>query len=125
MAPSLLQRCLRLLCLALVLGIPAGLAGGCVYRLDVQQGNLLEQKDIEAILPGMTRNQVRYLLGTPIAATPFRTDRWDYMYYLRPGKSRKTTQRWIIVWFDGDAVRQVERDVPVGRAGGSSVAKQG
>ena len=125
MAPSLLQRCLRILGLALVLLVPAGLTGGCVYRLDVQQGNLLEQKDIEAILPGMTRNQVRYLLGTPIAATPFRTDRWDYMYYLRPGKSRKTTQRWIIVWFDGDAVRQVERDVPVGRAGGSSVAKQG
>ena len=125
MAPSVLQRCLRLLCLALVLGIPAGLAGGCVYRLDVQQGNLLDQKDIEAIQPGMTRNQVRYLLGTPIAAHPFRADRWDYMYYLRPGKSRKATQRWIIVWFDGDAVRQVERDVPVGRAGGSSVNQQG
>ena len=76
MAPSLLQRCLRILSLALVLVVPAGLTGGCVYRLDVQQGNLLEQKDIEAILPGMTRNQVRYLLGTPVAATPFRTDRW-------------------------------------------------
>jgi outer membrane protein assembly factor BamE len=91
MAPSLLQRCLRILGLTLVLVVPAGLTGGCVYRLDVQQGNLLEQKDIEAILPGMTRSQVRYLLGTPLAATPFRTDRWDYMYYLRPGKSRKTT----------------------------------
>ncbi len=117
MAPSVLQRCLRVLGLALVLMVPAGLVGGCVYRLDVQQGNLLEQKDIEAIQPGMTRNQVRYLLGTPIAATPFRTDRWDYMYYLRPGKSRKSTQRWIIVWFDGDTVRDVERDVPIGRSG--------
>lgn len=119
MAPSVLQRCLRVLGLALVLTVPAGLAGGCVYRLDVQQGNLLEQKDIEAIQPGMTRNQVRYLLGTPIAADPFRGDRWDYMYYLKPGKSRKTTQRWIIVWFDGDTVREVNRDVPVGQASGT------
>jgi outer membrane protein assembly factor BamE len=121
MAPSVLQRCLRVLGLALVLAVPAGLGAGCVYRLDVQQGNLLEQKDIEAIQPGMTRNQVRFLLGTPIAADPFRTNRWDYMYYLKPGKSRKTTQRWIIVWFDGDTVREVNRDVPVGPAG----AKQG
>jgi outer membrane protein assembly factor BamE len=116
MAPSVLQRCVRILGLALVLAVPAGLTGGCVYRLDVQQGNLLEQKDIEAIQPGMTRNQVRYLLGTPIAADPFRADRWDYMYYLKPGKSRKTTRRWIIVWFEGDAVRAVDRDVPVGGA---------
>jgi len=117
MAPSVLRRCLRCLALALVLALPAGLAGGCVYRLDVQQGNLLEQKDIEAIQPGMTRNQVRFILGTPVASDAFRPDRWDYMYYLRPGKSRKATQRWIIVWFDGDVVRQVDKDVPVGRQG--------
>ena len=70
-------------------GLLAGWLGGCVYRLDVQQGNLLDQTDIEAIQPGMTRSQVRYLLGTPVAVDPFRTDRWDYMYYLKPGKSRK------------------------------------
>ncbi|MEO7385372.1 MAG: outer membrane protein assembly factor BamE [Gammaproteobacteria bacterium] len=115
MAPSALQRFLRVLGLALALAGPAALTSGCVYRLDVQQGNLLEQKDIEAILPGMTRNQVRFLLGSPLAADPFRTDRWDYMYYLKPGKSRNTTQRWIIVWFDGDTVQEVDRDVPVAR----------
>lgn len=85
-----------------------------MYRLDVQQGNLLDQKDIEAIQPGMTRSQVRYLLGTPVAVDPFRTDHWDYMYYLKPGKSRKATQRWVIVRFDGDTVREVNRDVPIG-----------
>lgn len=117
MAPRILQRCTRALCLALALAGPLALTAGCVYRLDVQQGNLLEQKDIEAIQPGMTRNQVRFLLGTPVAADVFRTDRWDYMYYLKPGKSRKSTQRWIIVWFDGDTVRQVDRDVPLGGRG--------
>ncbi len=117
MAPSALHRCLRSLGLTLLLALMAGLTGGCVYRLDVQQGNLLDQVDIEAVQEGMTRSQVRYLLGTPVAVNPFRNDRWDYMYYLRPGRSQKATQRWVIVWFDGDTVREVNRDVPIGNTG--------
>ncbi len=117
MAPSPLLGSLRNLGLALLLALPAGMVGGCVYRLDVQQGNLLDQEDIEAIQPGMTRSQVRYLLGTPVAADPFRNDRWDYMYYLSAGKSRKTAQRWVVVDFDGDLVLKVRRDVPIGKQG--------
>ncbi len=121
MALPTVHRALRAACLALaltlVLAAPAMFVAGCVYRLDVQQGNLLDQTDIEAILPGMTRSQVRYLLGTPVAADPFRTDRWDYMYYLKPGKSRRTTQRWLIVWFDGETVREVSQDVPISKKG--------
>jgi outer membrane protein assembly factor BamE len=121
MAPSTPHRCLRAVGLTLLLALPAGLlgglVGGCVYRLDVQQGNLLDQKDIEAVKEGMTRSQVRYLLGTPVAVNPFRNDRWDYMYYLRPGKSRKATQRWVIVRFDGDTVTEVDPDVPIGNRG--------
>ncbi len=117
MALPTLHRAVRAACLALVLAAPATLVTGCVYRLDVQQGNLLDQTDIEAILPGMTRSQVRYLLGTPVANDPFRTDRWDYMYYLKPGKSRRTTQRWLIVWFDGEIVREVSQDVPISKQG--------
>jgi outer membrane protein assembly factor BamE len=109
----------RAACAALLVLLLAGpvTLTGCVYRLDVQQGNLLDQEDIDAIVPGMTRSQVRYLLGTPVAADPFRPDRWDYMYYLKPGKSRKTTQRWVVVWFEGDIVREVSQDVPVSKKG--------
>jgi outer membrane protein assembly factor BamE len=117
MALPTLHRAVRAACLILVLAAPATLVTGCVYRLDVQQGNLLDQTDIEAILPGMTRSQVRYLLGTPVAADPFRTDRWDYFYYLKPGKSRRTTQRWLVVWFDGEIVREVSQDVPISKQG--------
>ncbi len=121
MAPSTLPRGIRALGLTLLLALPAGLLGGlvsgCVYRVDGQQGNLLDQTDIDAVKEGMTRSQVRYLLGTPLAVNPFRNDRWDYMYYLRPGKSRKATQRWVIVRFDGDIVREVNPDVPVGDRG--------
>jgi outer membrane protein assembly factor BamE len=111
------QRAVRAALMVLVLAGTAGLVTGCVYRLDVQQGNLLDQTDIEAVLPGMTRSQVRYLLGTPVASDPFRNDRWDYMYYLKPGRSRRTTQRWLIVWFDGDIVREVSQDVPISKNG--------
>ena len=106
-----------MLLLALPAGFVGGLVSGCVYRLDVQQGNLLEQKDIEAVQEGMTRSQVRFLLGTPVAVDPFRAERWDYMYYLKPGKSTRSTQRWVIVRFDGDTVKEVEPDVQVGNEG--------
>ena len=89
------------------------LAGGCVYRIDVQQGNLLEETDIAAVQPGMTRSQVRFLLGTPMIDDSFHQDRWDYMYFFRQGRSRRAERRWTIVHFDGDRVREVEKDVPV------------
>ena len=90
---------------------------GCVYRVDVQQGNLLDQKAIDAVQVGMTRSQVRFLLGTPVVDSAFHNDRWDYAYYLRKGRSRTPEQRWLIVWFDGDAVREIHKDVPIGKSG--------
>jgi len=85
----------------------------CVYVIDVQQGNLLEESDIEAIKMGMTRSQVRFLLGTPVAGGAFHRDRWDYIYYFRQGRSRRAEQTWLIVFFDDDLVREIRRDVPV------------
>ncbi len=90
-----------------------GLLSACVYEVDVQQGNKLEPNDIEAIEVGMTRNQVRYLLGTPVVNDLFRDDRWDYIYYFRAGRSKTPERRWLIVWFDGNLVREIERDVPI------------
>jgi outer membrane protein assembly factor BamE len=89
------------------------LTGACVYELDVQQGNKLEPQDIESVKVGMTRNQVRYLLGTPVVNDLFRDDRWDYIYYHKPSRSKKAERRWLIVWFDGNVVREIERDVAI------------
>jgi outer membrane protein assembly factor BamE len=87
--------------------------GACVYRVDVQQGNLLEQDDIDAVKVGMTRNQVRFLLGTPVALDAFHNNRWDYIYYFRQGRSQKAERRWLVVYFDDDLVHEIQRDVPV------------
>jgi outer membrane protein assembly factor BamE len=57
------------------------LAGGCLYRLPIPQGNVLNADQVEQLESGMTRSQVLYLLGTPMLPNGFDTDRWDYYYY--------------------------------------------
>jgi outer membrane protein assembly factor BamE len=91
--------------------LTAGLlgAGGCIYRMPVQQGNFLEDKEINQITVGMTRAQVRYLLGTPMVADPFIGSRWDYVYTLKQGRISKAQRRHFIVHFDGDKVVKLEQ----------------
>jgi outer membrane protein assembly factor BamE len=84
---------------------------GCVYRIDIQQGNLLEQTDIDQVQVGMTRSQVQFLLGTPMVSDSFHRDRWDYAYYFRQGRSRDIERRWLVVHFDGDRVARIDRDL--------------
>lgn len=97
---------------ALVAVAAAALAGtaGCVHRIDIQQGNFLDAEDIGRVSVGMTRVQVRSLLGTPMVADPFQGSRWDYLYYLKKGRLRKPEQRHFVVYFDGeDKVARIER----------------
>jgi outer membrane protein assembly factor BamE len=83
---------------------------GCVHRIDIQQGNFLDTEDIDRIAVGMTRVQVRALLGTPMVADPFQGARWDYVYYFKKGRWQKPQQRHFIVFFDGtDKVAKIER----------------
>jgi outer membrane protein assembly factor BamE len=86
-------------------------ATACIYRIDVQQGNLLEDSDIEQVEVGMTRSQVQFLLGTPMVADSFHRDRWDYAYYLRHGKSREVDRRWLVVYFENERVARIDRNV--------------
>jgi outer membrane protein assembly factor BamE len=94
----------------LVLGAFALLLGGCVYRMDVQQGNYLDGRTVDQLSVGMTRSQVRYLLGTPMVPDLFDKDRWDYFYYFQRGRLRRPEQRHVIVLFKEDKVASFERD---------------
>jgi len=82
---------------------------GCVYQMDIQQGNLLEEETIAQVEVGMTRSQVQFLLGTPTIADAFHRDRWDYPYYLRRGRSREIERRWLVVYFENGRVSRIER----------------
>lgn len=84
-------------------------ASGCVYRINIQQGNFLDDKALAQVEPGLTRSQVRYLLGTPLVSAAFDTDRWDYVYYFKRGYSRQVQERKVTVYFENDKVTRVDK----------------
>lgn len=83
---------------------------GCVYRMDIQQGNFLEGRTVDQLQVGMTRSQVRYLLGTPMVPDAFDRERWDYLYFFRRGRTYRPEERHLIVWFKDDKVARFERN---------------
>lgn len=99
--------------LTLALLAAAVVLGGCIYRPNIQQGNLLSAEEVDKVTVGMTRSQVRYLLGTPMVSDPFAPQRWDYVYRLTHGRPRRTDSAHFIVRFEGDTVVAVEKvDAP-------------
>jgi outer membrane protein assembly factor BamE len=98
---------------ALAIGLLTVL-GGCVYRMNIQQGNFLESRTVDQLQSGMTRSQVRYLLGTPMVPDAFDKDRWDYLYYFKKGRLSKPEERHLIVYFHEDKVDKFDKlNVPV------------
>ena len=83
---------------------------GCVYKIDVQQGNLVTQESVAKLKKGMTKSEVRQLLGTPLLTDPFHANRWDY--YFSTAQRGKTTERTrFSVFFDNDKLVSVTGDV--------------
>jgi outer membrane protein assembly factor BamE len=83
--------------------------GGCVYKVNLSQGNYLEAKTVEQVKEGMTRAQVRFLLGTPQVGDNFHPERWDYMYYYKVGKTQEVDRQWFVVHFENDKVIRIEK----------------
>ena len=96
-----------LLCLTTVLTLSAC---GLLYKVDVPQGNLLDQEAIADIKPGMSKRQVSLLLGTPAVTSPFHQDRWDYIYSLRR-RGRDAEVRNLTLHFDGDTLARMEGEL--------------
>ncbi len=79
------------------------------YRVDVVQGNFVSREQVQALQPGMGRQQVRDILGTPLVTSLFHADRWEYVFTLkRPGVDAQT--RKLTVFFKGDALERHEGD---------------
>ena len=86
-------------------------ASACVYRMPIQQGNHLDAAAVAQVKPGMTRAQVRYLLGTPIVPGGFVNDRWDYDYYLKLRRLQSPHRAHATVYFSNDLVERVDSNV--------------
>lgn len=83
------------------------------FRLDVQQGNAIEDEKVAQLREGMTPQQVQFLLGSPqVGATFVREDRWDYVYYNRPGRG-PTEKRRVSVFFEDGRVARIEDTRPI------------
>ena len=80
-----------------------------VYTLDIQQGNIVTQEMVNQLKPGMTKRQVRFVLGTPLIADTFEQNRWDYYYSLRDAK-RNTSKEKMTVFFKDDKLTKFTGD---------------
>jgi outer membrane protein assembly factor BamE len=79
------------------------------YRIEVVQGNFVSKEQVQALRPGMTRNQVKEILGTPLIASVFHADRWDYAFTIQR-KGTQPQQRKMSVFFQNDVFFKYEGD---------------
>ncbi|MPS49704.1 outer membrane protein assembly factor BamE [Methylobacillus sp.] len=80
------------------------------YKMDIQQGNVVTSKMMLQLRPGMTKSQVRFIMGSPLIQDSFHRDRWDYFYQMRKG-GKVIEQRRIIMEFENDALKRVRGDI--------------
>lgn len=96
----------------------AGCSFPGVYKIDIQQGNVVTQDMIDQLRPGMTRRQVRFIMGNPLLTDTFHANRWDYLYSIQPGGGKRLQERISVnfsaddqlVGLSGDFMPGVSRD---------------
>lgn len=77
------------------------------YRVEIVQGNAITREKVAQVRPGMTRLQVRDILGSPMLADPFHADRWDYLFTIRRAGTA-AQRRHVVAHFEGDALQRLE-----------------
>ena len=101
----------------LLLALTIACIGACsfvgfpgVYKINVEQGNIVTQEMVDQLKPGMNRRQVRFILGTPLVEDTFNQNRWDYLYVKRNGQKVLSESR-LTVEFEGDALVKILGDL--------------
>jgi outer membrane protein assembly factor BamE len=108
----------------------AGCSFPGVYKIDVQQGNVVTQDMIDQLRPGMTRSQVRFIMGNPLLTDTFHANRWDYLYSIQPGGGKRLQERVSVTFngndqlagLSGDFMPGVSRDEAILGQDGASMA---
>lgn len=113
--PMQRQRLSRVPLRAVMLGLAcvALCLTGCIrpYKIDIQQGNVITTAQMQQVKPGMSRREVRYVLGSPPVADTFHQNRWDYVYTHKPSKRAQVERRQFAVMFEDDVVSSIEGDL--------------
>ena len=90
-------------------GVPR-IPGVTPYKIEIQQGNFVSQEMVSQLKPGMSKEQVRFVLGTPLLTDIFHADRWDYVYWRETPAGRRE-QRKLAVYFDDGRLARLDGDV--------------
>lgn len=117
------------ICRALFLATLTLLFTGCsylkfpgVHKIDIQQGNIITQKMVEQLRPGMTKPQVRFVLGTPLIVDTFNQNRWDYFYSLKEGSGGESRETLSVFFDENGALTRFSGDfVPINAANTTAV----
>lgn len=88
------------------------LQGCIVYKIDIQQGNDINAQMLAELEVGMSKEEVIEVLGNPLVTDPLHTNRWDYYFYLKKGKSGKVEQRSATLLFSGDVLSEIKSSIP-------------
>ena len=112
--------------------LAAALLTGCgyfqfpgIHRVEVQQGNSITQEMIDQLRPGMTKSQVRYIMGTPLVADSFHQNRWDYYYSIKKSDGELEREQ-VTVYFTDGKLSKIRGDyAPSGAKGGTAADAEG
>lgn len=81
------------------------------YKIDIEQGNILTSEQVAQLEIGMTRQEVSYVMGTPLIADPFHVDRWDYVYTFKAGRSKTREQRRVTLIFANETLSEIRGEL--------------
>ena len=81
-----------------------------VYKIDIDQGDVITQEMVDQLRPGMTKRQVRFIMGTPLVTDTFNQNRWDYVHSHQPGGEDRQQKRLSLVFDDEDKLVTIDGD---------------
>jgi outer membrane protein assembly factor BamE len=80
---------------------------GCIHKMDIQQGNIIDEKKVSKLHSGMTQEQVQALMGTPVLINTFNEDRRDYVYTFKSGQ-KPTVEKRVVLTFQDDHLKNIQ-----------------
>lgn len=108
-----------LLCIPLILlgacskNFDGGYKVPLLYKIDIQQGNVIEQEMINKLRPGMDKNQVKFIMGTPVIVDPFHNDRWEYIFSMQKGGGVRDQRHITLHFNDDEKLTHVSGDIEI------------
>ena len=100
---------MRLIIISLLLSIFFISTACTIHRIDVQQGNVITKDMVDQLKSGMSKGQVLFVMGSPLIEDPFHAERWDYVFTMQPGDTRKITEyKRVSVLFKDQKVENID-----------------